>query len=49
MQIVNTHGYHCVRIRHHSDEKIQEDDNIDHRVRAEHEQAPEASVALNAS
>ena len=36
-----------VAVAHHCDEKVQEDDDVDHRVGAEHQQAPETSVALD--
>lgn len=32
---------------HHGDEQIQQDHDIDHRVGAEHEHAPEASKDFN--
>ena len=37
-----------VRVVHHGDEQVQQDDHIDHTIAAEHQQAPEAGVALDA-
>lgn len=43
-----TYSNHCVRVGHHGNQHVQQDDNVDHAVRAEHEQAPEAREALDA-
>lgn len=37
-----------IGIRHHSDQHVQQYNDIDHGVRAEHEQRPKSREALNA-
>lgn len=45
----NTHHNEGVGAGHHSDQEVEKDDNVDHRVRAEHEHGPEPRVLADAS
>lgn len=44
----NTYSDSCIRIGHHSDEHVQQDDDVDQRVGAEHQHTPEAREGLDA-
>ena len=43
-----TYRYQLIGVVHHSDKKIEQYDDVDDRVAAEHQQAPESSKSLNA-
>ena len=38
-----------IGIRHHGNEHVQQHDDVDHGVRAEHEESPESGEALYSS
>lgn len=43
-----THVNHRIGVGHHSNEQIEEHDDVDDGVRTKHEQAPEPGVTLDA-
>lgn len=48
-QTYRTYGNELIGMIHHSDQKVQEHDNIDDRVGPEHQHSPEPGEALDAS
>lgn len=43
-----TYRDQLIRVIHHGDEQVEQDDNVDDRVAAEHEQTPESCETLDA-
>lgn len=47
-ELAHAHVNFSIRIRHHGDEQVKQNDDIDDAVRTEHEQAPKARVGFDA-